>query len=370
MKRIVLWAILLNIFMAHNVKALPWWCDCYGGFDEDFNYWYLQDYGGYPLETGDWAYVAWTGPDEEIDPPDLNGYPTGDDAQLGYDPSMGFIYYGTFTITVTTWAVGDLDSLGQQRRPAAGDLIYCRIFDDPQGYIGPGNYYGDSQTYQVQNTTHGEEFFCLFPGDPGYGHTDTPIGPTAVELMSFEAFAMAGGVQLRWKTASETNNFGFHIDRSQDGVIFQRITGKVITGAGNSETENRYVHVDRALTNGVTYYYNLISVDVDGLEQVANESPVSATPAANVPEDFFLRQNYPNPFNPVTEITYAIPRDECVILKIYNVLGAEVATLVDDNQEAGFYTVGWDAEGLASGVYFCTLSAGDFQAIKKMVLLK
>jgi hypothetical protein len=93
-------------------------------------------------------------------------------------------------------------------------------------------------------------------------------------------------------------------------------------------------------------------------------------PSVGLPEDFFLRQNYPNPFNPVTEIMFAIPRDVHVNLKVYNVLGAEVGTLLDAHQGAGFYTVRWDAEGLANGVYFCTLSAGDFQAIKKMVLLK
>ena len=99
-------------------------------------------------------------------------------------------------------------------------------------------------------------------------------------------------------------------------------------------------------------------------------TPIAPLYAARTLEDFFLSPNYPNPFNPLTEIAYIIPRGAHVTLKVYNVLGAEVDTLVDAHHEAGFYTVRWDAAHLASGVYFCTIQAGDFKATKKMVLLK
>jgi hypothetical protein len=334
-----------------------------GGWDEEGNYWYLSDYFGYPLENDDWVYAAWTGFDEEIDPPGQDGYPSDDDVVL----LNSFIYYGGFDMTVTIWH----PTWG--RHPTTGDLVYCRIFDGLSGSIGPGNFYGDSQTFEVQYVDlPQEEFYCLFPGDPGYGHTDTPIpsGGIAVELLTFQALAKDSEVLLEWKTASEINNFGFHIERSLDEVTSHRITEKIIPGAGNSETENTYGYMDRSLINGITYYYNLISVDMDGLEEVANESPVAAIPTAHVPKNFTLSQNYPNPFNPVTEITYAIPRDERVILKVCNVLGAEVATLVNAHQEAGVYTVRWEAEDLASGVHFCRLQAGNFHKIIKMVLLK
>ena len=115
---------------------------------------------------------------------------------------------------------------------------------------------------------------------------------------------------------------------------------------------------------------NALLAEVDGIEVVANESPVAATPSAHVPKDFALGQNYPNPFNPMTEINYSIPKDMHVTLKVYNVLGAEVATLVDVHQQAGVYTVRWEAEDLASGVNFCRLQAGDFHKTIKMVLLR
>jgi hypothetical protein len=188
--------------------------------------------------------------------------------------------------------------------------------------------------------------------------------------MAWRAIPKDGEILLEWKTATESYCFGFHIERSQDAVTFQRITEDIISGAGDSETENTYTYVDRGLANGTTYYYNLISVDRDGVKDVVNEAPVSATPMALVPTVFALHQNYPNPFNPATEIKYDLPKDVHVTLKVYNVLGAEVATLVDADQKASFYTVSWDASELASGVYFCTLNAGDFKSVKKMVFLK
>jgi len=102
----------------------------------------------------------------------------------------------------------------------------------------------------------------------------------------------------------------------------------------------------------------------------AEASPAATPSTAHLPENFFLSQNYPNPFNAGTEIAYEIPKDVYVTLKVYNVLGVEVATLVDAYKEAGFHTVRWDARNVASGVYFCTIWAGDFKATKKMVMLK
>ena len=189
-------------------------------------------------------------------------------------------------------------------------------------------------------------------------------------VVSFQAVGRDGEVLLEWKTVNEIDIFGFYIYRSLDAVAFQRITGDIIPGAGSSETGETYTYVDQGVINGTTYYYNLITVDLDGVHMVANETPVAGTPTAHMPTVFALHQNYPNPFNPYTDIKYDVPKDVHVTLKVYNVLGAEVATLVDADQKANFYTVRWDAKDMASGVYFCTLNAGDFKAVKKMVLLK
>jgi hypothetical protein len=136
---------------------------------------------------------------------------------------------------------------------------------------------------------------------------------------------------------------------------------------------------------GSTYYYKIVAVDPSG-----NESPASAEVSqfgltgvddvSVMPTEFALYQNYPNPFNPTTTITYDLPDERQVSLKVFNMLGQEVATLVDARQSAGHYTKtfsaiggsvsGGDAKNLASGLYIYKLTAGTSVSIKKMSLIK
>jgi hypothetical protein len=98
--------------------------------------------------------------------------------------------------------------------------------------------------------------------------------------------------------------------------------------------------------------------------------PVSAVPVSPpIPETFQLPQNYPNPFNPTTTIQYLVPSIQYVSLKIYDVLGREVASHVGEIKQPGTYTVTWDASGFSSGVYFYRLKAGKYVETKKMILL-
>ena len=89
-----------------------------------------------------------------------------------------------------------------------------------------------------------------------------------------------------------------------------------------------------------------------------------------LPSEFSLSQNYPNPFNPTTTISYDIPKKSFVSLKVYDVLGRVIKTLVHQEQSAGNYRVTFNADNLASGVYFYRLIAGNFVRIRKMMLLK
>ena len=89
-----------------------------------------------------------------------------------------------------------------------------------------------------------------------------------------------------------------------------------------------------------------------------------------VPKIFFLYQNYPNPFNPSTEIKYSLAKDSYVTLKIYDMLGKEVAVLVNGNKPAGYYTVEFNGSNLPSGVYIYRLTAGKFSSSKKLMLMK
>jgi hypothetical protein len=92
--------------------------------------------------------------------------------------------------------------------------------------------------------------------------------------------------------------------------------------------------------------------------------------STEVPGTFGLQQNYPNPFNPTTNIRFAVPHNELVTIKVYDVLGKEVATLLNENKQAGTYEVDFNASALSSGVYFYKMSAGKFSSIKRMVVVK
>ena len=103
--------------------------------------------------------------------------------------------------------------------------------------------------------------------------------------------------------------------------------------------------------------------------------PVGITPSTGIPTEFKLLQNYPNPFNPVTRIEYAIPFESKVVLSVYDMLGKEVATLVNNNlQKAGFYSYEFNAANFNSGTYFYKITAqgkeNDFVMTKKMILIK
>ncbi len=122
--------------------------------------------------------------------------------------------------------------------------------------------------------------------------------------------------------------------------------------------------------NNITY-----SIVVDGIEGVDEFSPgvitsVTSKGNYNIPKRFELNQNYPNPFNPGTVISYQLPKSSFVTLKIYNILGQEIAALITEEQTAGNHSISFNAAKLSSGVYFCTLKAGNFISTKKMLLLK
>jgi len=356
MNRMLLLAAVLCAFVATNAYATPQPLDIYGGWDPSSTptWWYLTDFFGYPLEDGDCVAVYWKGPDGLYNGIDVYNAPN----PLGDDSLMveAFVEYAGFFISFGSYQVGD-------DHPQPCDEIYVVMYDDSCAALDPTNYYGVSQQHHVENFM-GETMYCHFTDEK----TDTPL---PVSLLSFDAMARDGEVMLTWKTASETGCNGFHIERSVDEAPWTRLTeGNMIQSAGSSTTENTYTYLDKGLVNETTYYYNLFTVDVNGVEEKANEHPLEATPSANVPNKFALHQNSPNPFNPATEIKYEIPRDVQVTLKVYNILGAEVATLVDAHQKANFYTVTWDATDLASGVYFCVFSAGGFKDAIKMVFLK
>jgi hypothetical protein len=214
-------------------------------------------------------------------------------------------------------------------------------------------------------TTSNFEFYYelgWLEGNLLFGVDGRPEWNVAVSMGSFEAVPGDEMVTLNWQSLSENNNAKWIVERNGEKIA-------EYAGQGNCETPTDYAHVDRNVTNGQTYSYTVTAINYEGNEDVYG--PVTATPfAAGVPSEFALSQNYPNPFNASTVIRYRLATDEHVSLKVYNINGQEVASLVEADQKAGQYTVQWDGKGVGSGVYFYTLNAGAFSETKKMVYTK
>jgi hypothetical protein len=197
---------------------------------------------------------------------------------------------------------------------------------------------------------------------PEIGADEYP-GIIPVELVSFAANVADGKVKLSWATASEKNNSGFEIQRCTNSD-FKTIG--FVEGKGTSTERNSYSFVDDNPGFGVVKY-RLKQIDFNGTYSYSNIIEVDVSS----PVEFNLAQNYPNPFNPTTTIRYTIAKAANVSLVVYNVLGEEILTLVNNQfTEPGVYNVVFDATNLASGTYIYRLTADDFVMTKKMVLTK
>ncbi|MCB9249074.1 MAG: T9SS type A sorting domain-containing protein [Ignavibacteriales bacterium] len=139
-----------------------------------------------------------------------------------------------------------------------------------------------------------------------------------------------------------------------------------VEGHGNSNSPKYYSYSDKSLTTSGKYLYRLKQVDIDGTFEYSDAVEVNF----GAPEDFVLNQNYPNPFNPTTSIQFTIPLDSRVRLSVFNVLGEEVAELVNQNFAAGYHSVDFNGSKLNSGIYFYKLEANNFMQIRKMMLVK
>ena len=191
--------------------------------------------------------------------------------------------------------------------------------------------------------------------------------PLPVELSSFNVVLIGSEVLLKWTTATEINNFGFDVERTNGlngpGEYWNKIG--FVAGNGNSNSPKDYSFIDNPL-EGNEYFYRLKQIDNDGQYEYSNVISIDL----NIPNQYALHQNYPNPFNPITSITYILPVDGMVKLNVYDILGNEVAALVSENQKAGSYTIPFEAAGLASGVYVCKMNTINFNSAIKMMLMK
>ncbi len=196
------------------------------------------------------------------------------------------------------------------------------------------------------------------------GIGESATGTLPVELVAFTANVDGDVVVLNWTTATEVNNLGFEVQKALNGVDEWETFG-FVDGHGNSNSVNNYSFVDASTVSG-NVQYRLKQLDVDGASKYSSVIKITSTLA----KEFVLEQNYPNPFNPTTVISYSIPTASHVSVKVFDVLGNQIATLVNKNQVANSYKVNFNATELSNGVYFYKIKAGSFSSVKKMILLK
>jgi hypothetical protein len=138
-----------------------------------------------------------------------------------------------------------------------------------------------------------------------------------------------------------------------------------VKGAGASNSAHAYTFSTLVSVSG-TYEFRLKQIDRDGKFEYSNTVEATIVEAAT----FSLNPNYPNPFNPATNITFSTEKTGIVTLRVYNILGGEVATLVNTTMDAGSYSVSFDARNLPSGIYYARLQSGTQTAIRRMMLMK
>ncbi len=201
---------------------------------------------------------------------------------------------------------------------------------------------------------------------PTIGAIDN-ANPLPVELTSFTASTEKNGVTLKWKTATEINNYGFEIQRSavssQQSVNTWSKIG-FVEGSGTTNAPKSYSFTDKSAAGKTSY--RLKQIDRDGKFEYSKMVEVTVS----APKEFSLEQNYPNPFNPTTAIGYQLSANSFTTLKIYDAIGREVATLVNEVKEAGSYSAQFDGAKLSSGIYFANLTSSGKTQMRKLMLMK
>ena len=268
---------------------------------------------------------------------------------LSYDPQTNL------------WELyGRVDGTSSFQNPADGNLSFL-------GSVTNSTYTNVSLTYagaywQGSTTTNKTAFFdnvSIILGDI----------PLPIELATFNLEVYKNQVKLTWQTATEVNNYGFEIERKYNGPsdVSNNNWEKIgfVQGNGNSNSPKYYSFIDKNLLSGY-YSYRLKQIDYDGSYTYSDVLKVKVDYKPQILDV----KNYPNPFNPITKIYYEIPEDGFVTLKIYNALGKEIKTLINENKIAGSYEIEFDASGLPTGIYFNVLQVGDKRVVRKMQLIK
>ncbi len=196
-------------------------------------------------------------------------------------------------------------------------------------------------------------------------------GNTPVELSLFSALPFGNKVVLQWTTETETNNMGFEIERKYKYGDWKKIAFS--KGSGTSTRKIFYGYDDYELKAPAILYYRLKQIDYNGEFEYSNEVEVLL---GEVPENYSIQQNYPNPFNPSTKVTFSLPEENKVVIRVFNAMGEQVREIERGILSHGYFEQDFEMGTESSGMYFCqvlctnTISGRTISLTVKMVLMK
>jgi TolB-like protein len=363
-----------------NENGTTQWTKTFGGS--------YSDWGSSVQQTSDGGYVI-TGTTYSFGPGDGNTYliKTNSNGDTLWTKALGPVYpafsFGN-SVQLTTdggYVIagrmraggGGIDKVYVIKTNSSGDTLWTKTFGWGQGtaysvqqtsdggyIIGADldNFDGQSyNVYLIKTNANGDESWTKT-----YGGNDYDNGGSA-QLTTDGGYVIAGST--RSFGAGEFDFYLIKTNANGDTLWTKTFGGSLYDGAFSVQetSDGGYVIAGqtRSFGAGNSDVY-LIKTDANGVVSVNTEK--------NLPMSFALEQNYPNPFNPTTTIRYSIPTRSFVILKVFNLLGQHIATLVDEEQPVGVYSIHWQASDFPSGVYLYNLQTNDFVKTKKLILLK
>ena len=286
----------------------------------------------------DLATFAWGIPPSP--PPDMAGFvvtANSDDCGSGMNTTM--ISAAPIDVSLANVVQLEYDSDFENYGAAGNDLAEISVSTDggttwTSVFIYPDDAPAEHAIFDLSPLVAGTTFLLKFeydaPGWDWYWILDNIAiwvdVITPVELTGFSSSVSGNDVSLNWSTATEINNQGLNVERNS-GNGFEKVG--FIAGFGTTTKQHSYIFVDNDVASG-SYTYRLKQIDYDGTFEYSEEIQVDVT----TPDVYSLTQNYPNPFNPSTKITYGLAVDSKVTLKVFDVLGQEVATLINGNVAA------------------------------------
>ena len=324
----------------------------YGPSSQEDYSWFWTDARPMPIEYQDYPYSDGS---MGLLKPDISAYGAGTESINGTYPNFIYDAFGG-TSSASPHAAG-VAALLLSVDPGLTPSDICRIMEltsIDNGPAGHDNRYGAGTV-------------------DAYAAYLQVISKLPVELSSFSANIKDNKVIIEWRTETELNNFGFDIERTflpshsiKDRTEADWKKIDFVRGNGNSNQPIGYEFTDSSIRSTGVYSYRLKQIDLNGSAEYSDEIEVNFL----IPTITGLKQNYPNPFNPVTRIKYSISEAGLVRITVHNIIGEEVALLVNEHKTTGNFEVEINASNLPSGVYFYKLETEKIVDVKKFILLK